>query len=61
MIALAEGLSVRYKHFTGRIQFISEKYLTLCINQFEQRERDVCILIYRSDWEKIILLKQSDK
>jgi hypothetical protein len=54
----SENLEVRYKKFIGRIKFISEEYLTLCI---AKGTWDVCILIFRPDWKYIQLLKESDK
>lgn len=61
MIALAEGLHVRYKHYVGFIQFIDNAYLTMCIGEFEHKSRQVCILIYRNEWDQVTLLKESEK
>lgn len=61
MIALAEGLAVRYKDHIGKIRFMCNSYLTLCIEEYDEKRRDVCILIYRDQWEQISLLKQSEK
>lgn len=60
--SFAEGLIVEYNNMVGTIRFISEKYLTICICTFpEERSKDVCILVYREDWEKIKLFKESNK
>jgi hypothetical protein len=61
MNTFAEGLDVKYKEFVGKIRFISEKYLTICICELKQRERNVCILVYKNEWDKITLLKESEK
>lgn len=61
MIALAEGLVVRYQTYVGKIRFMCNSYLTLCIEEFDEKRRDVCILIYRKDWDQIALLKQSER
>jgi hypothetical protein len=58
----SEGLEVQYKHFIGTIRFVCNSYVTLCISQFpEDKRRDVCILIYPSEFDKIKLLKESTK
>lgn len=59
--SFAEGLWINYKSFTGRIRFISEKYITVCIREQEHKKNDVCILVYREDWDKIKLTKESEK
>lgn len=56
-----EGLDVRYRHNVGKIRFICESYVTVCVNTFDHRSRDVCILVYRNEWNDIELLKQSEK
>jgi hypothetical protein len=61
-MVLAEGLDVQYKQYIGTIRFICNSYLTLCISQFpEERRRDVCILVYREEFDQIKLLKESTK
>lgn len=60
--SFSEGLSVQYREMIGVIRFVCEKYLTLCIHTSSQEpSKDVCILIYRGDWNEIKLLKESDK
>lgn len=57
-----EGLAVQYEDHIGTIRFIDSSYITLCIRSFpDERRRDVCMLIYRSDFHKIKLLKESSK
>lgn len=61
-MTFSEGLEVQYKDFIGTIRFVCNSYVTLCINQFpEEKRRDVCILIYPSEFDKIKLLKESTK
>jgi hypothetical protein len=58
----AEGLLVQYKDHIGTIRFICDSYITVCVNKFpEERRRDVCILVYRSNLDQIKLLKESSK
>jgi hypothetical protein len=56
-----EGLEVRYKEHLGVVDFICDRYITICVRRFEQRSRNVCILVYASQWKDVKLLKQSDK
>jgi hypothetical protein len=61
-MTFAEGLEVQYKDHIGKVRFICETYITICINSFpEERRRDVCIVVYRSNFDKIKLLKESQK
>lgn len=55
------GVEVYYKDYFGKIAFVSDKYLTLCICEFESKVRNVNLLIYRDQWKYIKLKKESDK
>jgi hypothetical protein len=61
MTTFYSGLEVRYKQHVGFVDFICEKYITICLKKFEERSRNVCLLVYPSEWKEIELLKQSDK
>jgi hypothetical protein len=61
MTTFYSGLEVRYKENVGFIDFVCEKYVTICLKKFEERSRSVCLLIYPQQWKEIELLKQSDK
>jgi hypothetical protein len=62
MTAFAKGLLVQYENYIGNIRFVSNSYVTLCVNSFpEEKRRDVCMLIFREDFNKIKLLKESQK
>lgn len=61
MNSFSEGLQVRYKEHVGFVDFISEKYITVCLRKCEDRSKDVCILIYPQQWEDVKLMKESDK
>jgi len=62
MTTFSEGLMVQYENYIGPIRFICESYVTLCVSSFpEERRKDVCILIYRHNFHKIKLLKESSK
>lgn len=52
-----EGLHVRYKTFTGHIKFVCEDYVTLCIHTNADPMKDVCILIYKNQWNDVVQLQ----
>ena len=56
-----KGLEVRYGQHVGFVDFICEKYITVCLRKFEERSKDVCILVYPHQWKDIKLLKESEK
>lgn len=57
-----EGLIVEYEDYIGEIRFICNSYITLCVKSFSnEKRRDVCLLIYQDDFNKIKLLKESQK
>jgi hypothetical protein len=61
MSTFYKGLSVKYKDQVGVVNFVCEKYITICIKTYEHRSRDVCLLVYPSQWKDVELLKQSGK
>lgn len=56
-----EGLEVEYKGHIGTIRFICDQYVTVCVKKFSERNRDVCLLVYREHYSNIKLLKESIK
>ena len=58
----AEGVDVIYGEYIGNIVFVGEEYLTLCIRTRDHDMiSDVCLLVYKNDWDKIQLIKSSDR
>jgi hypothetical protein len=57
----AKGVEAFYKDHWGHISFVSEEYITLCIHSNPIPMRDVCIVIHRSEWKEVQLVKQSHK
>ena len=53
MITFYEGLIVSYQDHTGFIDFIGEQYVTICVKTFNDRSKNVCLLVYRNDWRSI--------
>lgn len=61
-MVFVEGLNAIYRGNIGVIRFVSDKYLTFCIRTFpHEKNRDVCILIYRENYGEIKLIKESEK
>lgn len=56
-----EGLQVRYKDKIGYIRFVDDAYVTVCICEHVDRSRDVCIVVYKNDFNQLHLLKESGK
>jgi len=57
----AKGVVVQYKEWIGEISFICDDYASVCIFVGIHRSADVCILVYKRDWEKMKLFKESYK
>ena len=58
----AEGVEVIYEKYIGTIAFVGEEYLTLCIRTRDcDMISDVCMLVFKEDWDKIQLFKRSDR
>jgi len=57
----AVGIDVIYKNHIGKINFVDDRYLTICIREFEERNRNVCIVVHRENYKEIQLLKESQK
>ena len=52
------GDHVRYRDDEGFITFIDHAYFTLCVRQWEDKDKlhgvgQVNVLIYRKDWDKV--------
>ena len=62
MAHFSVGVPVQYKHHTGIITFISDHSLSIMIRQFsEEPVRNVKLVVHRSEWKHIKLLKESEK
>jgi hypothetical protein len=55
------GQSVRYKDFTGFVDFISDDYITICIKstpaQTKRGTADCCLCVMSKDWQSVISLE----
>jgi hypothetical protein len=61
MTTFYSGLNVKYREQIGVVDFVCEKYITVCIKTFEHKSKNVCLLIYPQQWKEVQLLKQSEK
>jgi len=61
MSTFYQGLTVKYKNHVGVVDFVCEKYITICIDRLGHRSKDVCLLVYPQQWKDVQLLKQSEK
>lgn len=59
--SFTKGLLVTYNNHVGLIDFVCEHYITICVNQFDHKSRDVCMLIYPQQWKEVHLYKESEK
>jgi len=49
------GQEVQYKDHKGIVDFVDEHYIGICIKECEDKLRCVRLIVYRSDWEDIII------
>lgn len=61
MTSFHNGLEVRYKDHVGVINFICEKYITICMEDADHKLKDVSLLVYRNQWKNVRLMKESEK
>jgi len=57
----AEGIIVQYKHWVGEVRFVCDEYISVCVSIGNNRANDVCVLVYRTDWNDVKLPKESEK
>lgn len=62
MTIFSKGVMVYYDGYEGTIRFVCDHYVSFCLREFpDQKVKDVCILIYRENYSKIKLIKESEK
>ncbi len=52
---LTEGTEVYFNGILGVVQFTCESYMTVCIKTHDHPSRDVCILVYPGQTDKLQL------
>jgi hypothetical protein len=60
-ISFVRGLEVYYDGMYGIVDFICEKYITVCVRVMDHKSMNVCILVYPSKFHLIKLVKESEK
>lgn len=53
---LPEGIEVYYNGMYGKVRFTCESYMTVCINPGPDKSRDVCVLVYPNQLDKLELV-----
>ncbi len=61
MMTFTENLLVKYKEHTGIIRFISNQYITICVETHEHKVRDVCMLVYPEQWNDIQIVNDYEE
>jgi len=59
--SFTEGIVVQHKNWIGKVQFVCDEYISVCVSVGNHPVNDVCVLVYKSDWNQVKLLKESDK
>jgi hypothetical protein len=54
---LPEGTEVYYNGMYGVVRFTCEEYMTVCVSTFPEKVRDVCILVYKNQLDKLELVR----
>lgn len=53
------GSYVEWKHVKGYIRFVSEEYITICVNVHKDSSNlDCCVLCYPSYWKEVVVHKE---
>lgn len=60
-MTFTEGLLVKYKEHTGVVRFISNQYITICVQTYDHKVRDVCLLVYANEWNNIELIEDYEE
>ena len=56
MTSFYKGLDVKYKDHIGVVEFMCEQYITICVRRMDHKSKDVCFLVYPSQWKDIELI-----
>ena len=60
-ISFTKGLEVYYDGTYGIVDFICEKYITVCVRVMDHKSANVCVLVYPSRFHLVKLAKESEK
>lgn len=54
---LPVGTEVYYKGMYGHVRFVCESYMTICVREFPERVRDVCLVVFPYQYDTIELVR----
>ncbi len=49
------GSFVEWKHIKGYIRFISDQYISICVNVDSDAHMDCCVLCHTESWNDVIV------
>ena len=61
MNSFAVGVIVEYQNWVGEIRFICDDYISVCTSVGVHRAADICVIVYKKDWDNVNLFKESAK
>ena len=61
MNSFAVGVIVEYQNWVGEIRFICDDYISVCTSVGVHRAADICVIVYKKDWDNLNLFKESAK
>jgi hypothetical protein len=61
MNSFAVGVIVEHKNFIGEVRFICDDYMSVCTSVGVHRSADICVIVYKKDWDNVNLFKESAK
>jgi hypothetical protein len=61
MNSFATGVIVQYKEWVGEVRFVCGDYVSICTSVGKHISEDICVLVYKNNWNQVKLLKESDK
>jgi hypothetical protein len=61
MNSFAVGVIVEHKNFIGEVRFICDDYISVCTSVGVHRAADICVIVYKKDWDNVNLFKESAK
>ena len=61
MNSFAVGGIVEHKNFIGEVRFVCDDYMSVCTSVGVHRAADICVIVYKKDWDNVNLFKESAK
>ena len=61
MNSFAVGVIVEYQNWVGEVRFVCDDYMSVCTSVGVHRAADICVIVYKKDWDNVNLFKESAK